>query len=297
MMLTKSITVVSTIIFLAGCEESTTLKPNNEESQYKIAFTSANQEYKNYEIYTMDTDGNNMEAITDEIQRCYFPAWSPDGSRIAFSSSWTIFLMNSDGSQLDSLARGREPAWSPDGSKIVFRSWTDSSGFFTWPIHIIDVDGTNEHRLTGNSNFNSNPSWSPDGSKIAFSSRSVWSGWLRFNICTMDTNGSNLVFLTSKGDADEPTWSPDGSKMAYTWDPDSSASYIIVMNADGRNQTLLTDGTANARSPAWSPDGNKIVYSQSHDLFVMDADGSNKINLTNSMNYDDFPVWSPVPIP
>ena len=63
------------------------------------------------------------------------------------------------------------------------------------------------------------------------------------------------------------------------------------MNADGSNQTRLTDDPAAEFSPSWSPDGKWILYRSELTTYVMDADGNNKTRLATEV---DGPVWSPI---
>ncbi len=89
-------------------------------------------------------------------------------------------------------------------------------------------------------------------------------------------------------------------KIAFVSDRDGNAE-IYVMDADGSNQTNLTNNPANnpylAPVPAWSPDGSKIAFVSDRDgnaeIYVIDADGSNPANLTNNPADDLFPAWSP----
>ena len=91
------------------------------------------------------------------------------------------------------------------------------------------------------------------------------------------------------------------SKILFTYlqpkYPTSTDWEICVMDADGSNQTNLTNDPAVDEYPCWSPDGNKIAFVSERDgngeIYVMDADGSNLKNLTNNPAYDDSPSWSP----
>jgi dipeptidyl aminopeptidase/acylaminoacyl peptidase len=144
------------------------------------------------------------------------PAWSPDGSRIAFSNGH-IYVVNADGSGLTQLTFGTSvdqwPSWSPDGSTIAYSnsgstpldSNTDS---ITLEIWTVPASGGTPTRLThlGGSDM---PAYSPDGSQIAF----TYQG----GIFLMDANGQNVHLLKglSPGNAYAPRWSPDGKSLAY----------------------------------------------------------------------------------
>ena len=86
------------------------------------------------------------------------------------------------------------------------------------------------------------------------------------------------------------------SKIAFTSDRDGNAE-IYVMNADGSNQTRLTNNTTGDWGPAWSPDGARIAFTSDRDdnwaIYVMNTDGSNQARLTNNTTGDWWPAWSP----
>jgi Tol biopolymer transport system component len=99
-----------------------------------IAF-STNRE--DLEIFTMNPDGSNQTNVTNNIDDDCAPSWSPDASRIAYTSGdlcfWDIYVMNANGSGQTNLTNSpgtcdANPAWSPDGTKIAFQSSVDPAG-------------------------------------------------------------------------------------------------------------------------------------------------------------------------
>ena len=182
--------------------------------------------------------------------------------------------------------------------KIVFGSVRNGGNH---DIFVMDVDGSNQTRLTTSAAYDDQPKWSRDGTKIVFMSNRDGN----FEIYSMNADGSNQTRLTNNPAADGfPAWSPDGTKIAFVSGDlrNPSTFEIYVMNADGSNRTRLTNDSLVDGVPAWSPDGTKIVFMSgttsvfdpnSFEIFVMNADGSNRTRLTNNTVADGQPSFSP----
>ena len=230
------------------------------------------------------------------------PAWSPDGTRIAFTSrrdgSSSIYVMDADGSDVERLTSNTawddEPAWSPDGTRIAFSSYYL---YINLDIYVMDADGSDVERLTNNSARDYEPAWSPDGTRIAFTSNRD-GNYGNLDIYVMDADGSDVERLTNHSGLDyEPAWSPDGTRIAFTSRRDGNWE-IYVMDADGSDVERLTNYGAIDVDPAWSPDGTRIAFWSNRgdgnlDIYVMDADGSDVERLTNHTADDLVPAWSP----
>ena len=267
---------------------------------HDIAFSfAANTSAAEYEVYLLSADGTTITNLSNDPSASYWPAWSPDGQKIAFDSnrefssnrSWDhIFVMNADGSGQTQLTSGEFhdgwPAWSPDGGKIAFAS--NRSGRLE--IHVMNPDGSGVTQLTNI--FARAPSWSPDGTRIAFIGGTTTS-----EIFVMNADGSEVTQLTTSGGRN-PAWSPDGAKIAFASGRDGT-SHIYVMNPDGSGVTQLTFGSQPDNYPAWSPDGSKIAFASSRTgtdrLYMMNPDGTEQVPLTRgSGSYGTgTPTWRP----
>lgn len=243
------------------------------------------------QVFTIMPDGSAGTQLTQAAGGHQFPAWSRDGTKIAFTSRRTgteeLWSMAADGSNQTRLtappADGNiVPSWSPDGAQIVFASVRTGHP----EIWVMNADGGNQRQLTATSAHSNAPSWSPDGSKIAFASNR--SGLTE--VYTMNPDGSGVQQLTtpygsSFPDSNVPVWSPDGSRLAFWSGIEAHYGQVWLMNADGSNRQVLTNCSppANCDDPAWSPDGVSIIFDTNRggpaETWIMNADGSNQRGL------------------
>jgi Tol biopolymer transport system component len=265
------------------------------------------------EIYLMDPDGFGVRKLTDaaaEGKVAAEPAWSPDGTRIAFvlstpehlgayAGDGDIYVMNADGTGLTRLTNGLRdghPAWSPDGTRIVFVRDQGNS------LIVMKADGSDPRKIRPDGDAFPPyqwPEWSPDGTRIAFqASPSV----------SVDTNGVYVTKLdgtdtarVTPGSSDGyPAWSPDGTTLAYAG---SGGLYLHDMGT-GINHRLTICGKGENCSfdfePSWAPDGSRIVFArQDYDgssvqIFAVNADGKGLEQLTSGPEWNAEPSWDPV---
>ena len=254
------------------------------------------------EIYVMDPDGGNVRQITHNEGPCDHvcsdedsqPAWSPYGTRIAFTSNRddnvNIYVVNADGSGVERLTFGFgafSPVWSPDGEMIAFSDLHD--------LFVMRADGTGLTQLPDNGLLWSDvSSWSPDGAQIAFDGWGT-DGEFDSEIYIMNADGTKVTQITNNDAQDiGAVWSPDGTRFAFYSNRDGDFE-IFVMNRDGSNPTQLTFNDAWDGTPAWSPDGTRLVFVRDFEIFVMNADGSSIKQITNSggrVIQNIHPSWS-----
>ena len=262
-----------------------------------------------WDIYSMDVNGDNLLQLTDHPALDDHPACSPDGRRIAFTSergiTHDLYVMDSDGNNVVRLTHDNffdsRPSWSPDGTRIAFSS-------SRWPvrnseIYVMDADGGNEINLTNHKMHDIVPSWSPDGSKIAFVGAAPVGGLNDpEHIFVMNADGTGRRNLTGDSDLMKsffPTWSPDSKKIVFHSRRLLEGAHIYVITAEGENLERLTEEGDN-RTPSYSPDGAKIAY-VSHrggdsNIYLMDTNGRNAVKLTRTPPGIDniHPYWLPL---
>jgi len=212
-------------------------------------------------------------------------SWSPDGSRLVYSSDdpaagggGDLYSLSADGTHLTRLTSNGgndDPAWSPDGGRIAFVH--RGADFRHEEIWLVRPDGSAAHPLTSDSGEKRTPRWAPDGSRLLYSRLS-------------GSNYTIVVHSTSRPLFDTPgftgAWSPDGSRIAV-----ESAGRIDIVNADGTGRRTVA--ARDAEGAAWSPDGSKLAFVRRHctpgfrglcefvsSVFVVGADGTGQHRLT-----------------
>lgn len=226
----------------------------------RVVFSS-NRDYPwdyGSDLYTVNTEGFGLVRLTSSGSDWVgSQAWSPDGSRIAFTS-WRdgnaeIYVMNANGSGVVRLTRNdasdQNPAWSPDGSSIAFCSDRESTDGVYDIYRMSAIDGS---AIVKVASAGCDPVWSPDGSRIAYTT--TLDGLSLPDLAVIGVDGTDFVQLrpgemSSRDVSSEPSWSPDGSRIAFTRARDSRSEVMIVpFGESGFGEVLkLVDGS----SPSW----------------------------------------------
>ena len=262
----------------------------------RIAFES--NRTGNNEIFTMNPNGTIPINLTTDQANDVFPAWSPAGTQITWSSdrhdkgNLDVYVMNADGTGVtqltNSLGEDRGTSWTSDGQRIVFHSQRATGGDHAFDVFIMNADGTNQTKIFNNGSAAYVCGNSTTG-RIVFNSAGNPLGTNPegdFEIFTMGITGGSVVQVTNNAVLDSgPKWSPDCSTISYN-SLDTTSLDIHRVNANGTGDVNLTNtpGVFDAFS-AWSPDGTRIVFSSNRDvnfeIYTMSSvDGSNVTRLT-----------------
>ncbi len=206
-------------------------------------------------VLALATGGPNPQPLFASERMVYPGSWSPDGSRIAFSSSRDgnpeIYVMDRDGGRIEQLTDHPgidvSPTWSPTGREIAFTS--DRNG--TPQIYIMDADGLNLSRISLRGSYNAEPAWSPsmEFSEIAYASRVRGAV---FDIVIHDLLTRQIRQITNqRGLNESPSWAPNGRHLAFA-STRAGDSQIFTVNRDGSNIRQLTfEGMST--TPSWGP--------------------------------------------
>ena len=249
--------------------------------QQQLAFSRAGN------VLITNADGSGTRLL---LRRAYAPAWSPDGSRLAFVSSRSgdeeIYVANANGTGITRLTHARgpdlSPAWSSDGRRIAFSRNAE--------IWTMKADGSLERPLVRKQrpwHEHHSPAW--HGDTIVYSSNRASA----FNAELYAVPARRLTFTKGAdgvfGDDGMPDISPDGRRIVFTSNRDQNGE-IYLMSANGTGQKRLTHTSRDDFTPRYSPDGRRIAYtSLPQTIMVMRADGSGRRALTVGTD----PDWRP----
>lgn len=248
-------------------------------------------------IYVANSDGTgtpvnitNDNSTFNDLFNSVF-SWSPDGSKIVYSSFKTgekeIFVANSNGTGTpvnfsnNNISDDNNPVWSPEGSVIAFE---DGANIFAkWSL---SVNGFNINLTPGFQNPAGFPVWSPDSSKISFTT-ALGIGVGDIYVANFDGTGTPVNISNLNSSVGLQTWSPNSLKIQF-----SNSNEIRIVNPDGKGSPIII---SSATQGVWSPDGSKIAYYSDTnildnikgDIKVLNSNGTGTpINISNDNSID-----------
>jgi dipeptidyl aminopeptidase/acylaminoacyl peptidase len=281
---------IAAVFFVGGGSMAwIALRPNTiprpAENSGTVAITYADHvgsgTSDNYDLFSVTIDRSSLSVTSGLPGEELDPAWSPDGSRLAFvywppdGHDASLDVVSSDGTDVRPVVDGRgdeihDPAWSPDGTRIAYARthWpedADGTRHRISNLYVVDVSTGRETQVTDGDTPDFSPSWSPDGSQLVFERQLPQpmsaDEQNRIQLVLVNVESPRVSPLTFDHIDRAPAWSPDGSSIVFESDRAGDGEIDLwTIHPDGTGLQQLSTEPGAELAPAWSPDGAAVAF-------------------------------------
>ncbi|HEU0234783.1 MAG TPA: Tol-Pal system beta propeller repeat protein TolB [Gallionella sp.] len=273
-------------------------KLTGDKGVFSTRIAYVNRQGKSFRLIVADSDGYNEQTVLAHNEPIMSPAWSPDGSHLAYVSfengHAAVYVQSLYTNQRMVLAdfRGSNsaPAWSPDGKQLVVVLTRDGSS----QLYLIRPDGSGPRRITFSGVIDTEPNFSPDGQYLLFTSDRGGSA----QIYRMPVDGDLAERMTfGEGTNFSPRYSPDGKSFVFAH-LNNGGFYVAVQDFQTGQMSLLTEGGWE-KKPSFAPNGKLILFASEARgrgiLATVSSDGRVKQHMFTQSGDAREPTWGPYP--
>ncbi|MFZ2542253.1 MAG: Tol-Pal system beta propeller repeat protein TolB [Gallionella sp.] len=273
-------------------------KLTGSKGVFSTRITYVNRQGSHYRLVVADSDGYNEQTVLSQKHPIMSPAWSPDGSHLAYVSFETdhavVYVQSLYTNQRKMLAgfsgSNSAPAWSPDGSQLAVVLTRGGSS----QIYLIRPDASDLRQITFSGAIDTEPSFSSDGQYLLFASDRGGS----VQIYRMPVLGGVAQRMTfGEGANFSPRYSPDGKGFVFNHLV-NGRFYIAVQDFQTGQIEILTEGGWE-KKPSFAPNGKLIMFaSEARErgiLATVSSDGRVKQRMFTQSGDAREPVWGPWP--
>ena len=271
-------------------------KLTGDKGVFSTRIAYVNRQGQKFRLMVADSDGYNEQTVLAQNEPIISPAWSPDGSHLAYVSfeagHAVIYMQSLYTNQRIVLANFRgsnsAPAWSPDGKQLAIVLTREGSS----QIYLIRPDGTGIRRITVSGTIDTEPNFSPDGQSLLFTSDRGGSA----QIYRMPVEGGTAQRMTfGEGNNYSPRYSPDGKGFVYTHFINGKF-YIAAQDFQSGQVEILSAGGWE-KKPSYAPNGKLILFASEARgrgiLATVSSDGRVQQHMFTQSGDAREPVWGP----
>lgn len=269
-------------------------KLTGSKGVFATRFAYINRQGTGFRLLVADSDGYNEQVVLSRNSPMMSPAWSPDGTRLAyvsFENGHAAVYVHSLLTQQRTLVANfpgsnSAPAWSPDGRQLAV-VLTRNHGS---QIYVMRPDGSALQRISFSGSIDTEPNFSPDGQSLIFTSDRGGSA----QIYQMSAQGGTATRLTfGEGANFSPRYSPDGKSFVFTHRANGKF-YIATQDFQTGQMTLLTEGGWE-KKPSFAPNGKLILFASEGRgrgiLATVSSDGRVKQQMFTQSGDAREPIW------
>ncbi len=271
-------------------------KLTGDAGVFSTRIVYVNRQGNRNRLVVADSDGYGEQAVLSINEPIMSPAWSPDGSHLAYVSfeqgHAVVYVQSLLTNQRVVVANFRgsnsSPAWSPNGKQLAVVLTRDGGS----QIYLVRPDGMDLRRLTFSGAIDTEPNFSPDGQYLLFTSDRGGSA----QIYRMPVEGGSAERMTFEGGNNfSPRHSPDGKSFVFAH-RNGGRFYIAIEDFQSRQMQLLTEGGWEKR-PSFSPNGKMVLFASEAQgrgiLATVSSDGRVKQRMFPQAGDIREPIWGP----